>query len=152
MLAYLQYIYRRLLLSLGINEEYLIYCSSVGITDVSCLDGGKYFIKNAYNVVLTTSYILVLPRSASHNELNVNAMGKIVWITACITKALIILDVLMKVLWDCCLHTLRHKMIFWSKILTCNDFLMYFIHLHFRNQGPYAVLKAVSTARMGNAG
>ena len=73
--VYLLQVYRRLLSVVDIDEHSLNYCASHWSSDVSCQDGGSRFVDNSYNVILTSEYMIVVPRSLPNAGLNINAMG-----------------------------------------------------------------------------
>lgn len=74
--VYLEKVYRHLLRVIGINEIFLVWCSANEATDPSCADGGEKVIRTAYNIILTSNYIMLIPRSVPNAGLNINAMGE----------------------------------------------------------------------------
>jgi hypothetical protein len=73
--AYLSRIYLQLLIKIGIDVESLVFCANNRDKDANCGEGGKIFIDNSYNILLTADYMMLVPRSVPNADLNINAMG-----------------------------------------------------------------------------
>jgi hypothetical protein len=134
--------YRHLLNVMGIDERIPIHCA-FNKDNPLCAESGEYLIRSSYNVILTTNYLMVVPRSVPNAGLNINAMGKFsnlptYFITIASSNFAHRISRLTS-------FTCTHKERYIRVSMLLLPLMMHFSHVDslFRNQGPYAVLQAV---------